>query len=124
MPFRNKLRLKSDAALFTMLLMQRLKLYLRREWLALALAGVCALLAADFLRGPLGMRDLIALRDQRVQLEITHQRLLQSNSALKLKLSRVRGDPRYLERLVRQQLGYVRPDEIVYRFAADTATDR
>ncbi len=124
MVFSHKARLKCDAGLFTMLLMPRIRLYLRREWLSLILAAVCALLAADFATGPLGLRDLVALRARRAQLEITHQRLLQSNAALRLKLNRVRGDRRYLQRLIREQLGYVRPDEIVYRFAADTLDDR
>jgi len=42
---------------------------------------------------------------------------------LKLKLSRLGNDDRYLERRIREQLGYVRPDELVYRFATEASSD-
>jgi cell division protein FtsB len=102
-----------------MLLVSRLNLYLRREWLTLVLATACGLLAADFATGPLGLRDLMVLRERRAQLETVHKELLKSNAALKLKLARLGNDDRYLERRIREQLGYVRPDELVYRFATD-----
>jgi cell division protein FtsB len=41
---------------------------------------------------------------------------------LKLKLSRLHDDDRYLERRIREQLGYVRPDELVYRFATEDSS--
>jgi len=100
----------------------RLSLYLRREWLTLVLTAGCALLAADFAIGPLGMRDLMLLREQRAQLETVHGKLLRSNSALKLELGRLGNDDRYLERRIREQLGYVRPDELVYRFATESSS--
>src|SRR5277367_3662556 len=105
-----------------MLLVNRLSLYLRREWLTLVLAAACGLLAVDFVTGPLGVRDLIVLRERRAQLEEVHRGLLKSNAALKLKLSRLGNDDRYLERRIREQLGYVRPDELVYRFATESSS--
>ena len=48
-----------------MLLVNRLSLYLRREWLTLVLAAACSLLAVDFVTGPLGVRDLMVLRERR-----------------------------------------------------------
>jgi cell division protein FtsB len=102
-----------------MLLVSRLSLYLRRRWLTVALAAACGLLAVDFVSGPLGLRDLMALRARRAQLESVHKELLKSNAALKLKLGRLGNDDRYLERRIREQLGYVRPDDLVYRFATD-----
>jgi cell division protein FtsB len=102
-----------------MLLVNRLSLYLCREWLTVVLVAACALLAMDFVAGPLGLRDLMALRERRTQLETVHKELLKSNAALKLKLGRLGNDDRYLERRIREQLGYVRPDELVYRFATD-----
>jgi cell division protein FtsB len=104
-----------------MLLVRRLSLYLCREWLTLLLAALAALLAVDFAFAPLGLRDLLALRAERTRLESVHLRLLKSNAALKIKVRRLRGDDHYLERLIREQLGYVRPGDLVYRFA-DHAT--
>lgn len=103
-----------------MILVIRLTMYLRREWLTLVLAVACALLAMDFVAGPSGIRDLIVLRGRRAQIETVHQELLKSNATLKLKLVRLRTDDRYLEQRIREQLGYVRPGELVYRFATDT----
>lgn len=123
MPFSHKLGLKCLAGLFTMLLVRRLGLQIRREWLTLLLAAAAALIALDFAIGPLGMRDLMVLRARRARLETAHTRLLESNAALRVKLKRLRGDDRYLERLIREQLGYVRPDELVYRFAAPAPPD-
>jgi cell division protein FtsB len=48
--------------------------------------------------------------------------LIKSNAALKLKLERLGNDDRYLERRIREQLGYVRPDEMVYRFATEASS--
>ena len=102
--------------------MNRWSLYLRRQWLTLVLTAVCGLLAVDFFTGPLGLRDLVVLRERRSQLEAAHKELLKSNAALKLKLSRLHDDDRYLERRIREQLGYVRPDELVYRFATEDSS--
>jgi len=104
-----------------MLLVNRLSLYLRREWLTLLLAAACGLLAVDFVTGPLGVRDLIVLRERRAQLEGVHRGLLKSNAALKF--GRLGNDDRYLERRIREQLGYVRPDELVYRFATEASSE-
>ena len=106
-----------------MLLVNRLSLHLRREWLTLLLAAACGLLAVDFVIGPLGVRDLIVLRERRAQLEGVHRGLLKSNAALKFKLDRLGNDDRYLERRIREQLGYVRPDELVYRFATEASSE-
>jgi cell division protein FtsB len=103
-------------------LVSRLTLQLRRQWLTIALGAIAVALAFDFAIGPLGLRDLMALRARRTQLEATHRQLLNSNAALKLKLERLSSDNGYLERRIREQLGYVRPDELVYRFAAESSS--
>lgn len=111
--------MKFGASLFTISLVSHLSLYLHREWLTLFLAAACGLLALDFGIGPRGVRDLMVLRERHAQLETVHKQLLKSNSALKVKLGRLGNDDRYLERRIRAQLGYVRPDELVYRFATE-----
>jgi cell division protein FtsB len=105
-----------------MLLVNRLGLYLRRQWLTLVLFAACGLLTVDFAIGPLGLRDLMILRARRTQLEAVHGKLLKSNAALKLKLKRLGNDDRYVERRIREQLGYVRRDELVYRFATKASS--
>ena len=102
--------------------MSRLTLYLRREWLTLILAAAWGLLTVDFAVGPLGMRDLMILRQRRAQLESVHKELFKTNAALRLKFGRLGSDNHYLERRIREQLGYVRPDELVYRFATEASS--
>ena len=106
-----------------MLLVNRLSLYLRREWLTLLLAAACGLLAVDFVTGPLGVRDLIVLRERRAQLEGVHRGLLKSNAALKFKLDRLGNDDRYLERRIREQLVGTHVAELVYRFATEASSE-
>lgn len=115
--------MKYGARLFTILLVQRLSLYLGREWLTLTLAALSMLLAADLALAPLGLRDLLALRAERARLETTHTHLLESNATLDLKVRRLRNDGHYLQRLIREQLGYVRPGDLVYRFAEHAGAD-
>ena len=98
----------------------RISLFLRRQWLSLSLAAACGLLTVDIVAGPLGLRDLIALRARRAQLEITHRELVKSNAESKLQLNHLEHDDRYIERRIREELGYVHPDELVYRFASET----
>jgi cell division protein FtsB len=97
-------------------------MYFRRQWLTFVLSAACGLLTLDFAIGPLGLRDLMILRARRTQLEAVHGKLIKSNAALKLKLERLGNDDRYLERRIREQLGYVRPDELVYRFATEASS--
>ena len=96
--------------------MFRLSLYLRREWLSLILGAVLVALMANCLTGSLGPRDLIALRRQRVHLETLRDRLLVENTELKARIVKLRSDDKYLQRLIRRELGYARADEFVYRF--------
>jgi cell division protein FtsB len=43
-------------------------------------------------------------------------RLLLDNAAIRERIARLKSDDTYLQQLIRQELGYVRPDELVYRF--------
>ena len=54
------------------------------------------------------------------QIEVEcRQRLAQAQADLavnKVKLERLRTDPAYVRRTIRQQMGYAKPDELIYRF--------
>jgi cell division protein FtsB len=66
--------------------------------------------------GPLGPRDLLVLRRHRADLTVTRDRMVADNAQLKQRIIRLRSDDAFLERLIRQELGYARADEYVYRF--------
>jgi cell division protein FtsB len=104
--------------------MTRLSFVLRREWLSLIFGAVLVMLVLSALLGNLGPRDLIALQSHRAALEARRDQLAADNAAFRTRIQKLRSDDRYLERLIRRELGYARPDELVYKFADDTGTDR
>lgn len=96
--------------------MARLRFYLRRTWFTLILAALLVAVAANLFVAPRGPRDLVALRAKRSQLEAMAARLEADNEALRNRIARLTGDDRYIQRLIRQELGYVGTNELVYRF--------
>jgi cell division protein FtsB len=105
--------------------MAKVSYFMRRVCLNLILGAVFALLVISCIVAPLGPRDLALLRRHRAQLEATRDRLLADNAELAAHTQRLQSDDAYLQRLIRRELGYARPDELVYRFPYDDrATNR
>lgn len=98
----------------------RLSFLLRREWLSLIFGAVLMLLLANALLGNLGPRDLIALQSHRAALQARRDRLTIDNAAFRTRVQRLRSDDRFIEGLIRRELGYARPDELVYKFTGDS----
>ena len=67
--------------------------------------------------GSRGALHLRALKREQAQVQGRITRLLAHNAGLRERLQQIRTDDRHLEQLVRAQLGFVRPGELVYRFA-------
>ena len=99
--------------------MTRLSFLLRREWLSLIFGAVLVMLLLSAILGNLGPRDLIALQSHRAALEERQSQLAADNESLRTRVQKLRSDDRYIERLIRRELGYARPDELVYKFADD-----
>jgi cell division protein FtsB len=97
---------------------------LRRIWPTLILFTFAMLLAYDCVAGPMGVRDLLALRQHQARLETARDRLIAENDALTRRVANLQSDDRSIERLIRRELGYARPDELIYRFAGDGGRDR
>jgi cell division protein FtsB len=87
-----------------------------REWLNLMLGAMLGALFVNCFYGPLGPRDLLALRLHRAQLVNARDHLLAENTQMKERVVKLRSDDAYLQWLIRQELGYARADEFVYRF--------
>ena len=102
--------------------MARLNSYIRREWLSLILGLILILFAVSLFAGPLGPRDLLSLRRHRKALETQREELLARNAALRTDVQRLTSDNRYLERLIRRELGYSRPNELIYKYADPDAS--
>ena len=99
--------------------MGRLSSSLRREGLSLILAGAVAALIINCIDGPHGVRDLMTLRAERSTLEARLERISAENTELGTRIQKLRSDDRYIERVIRSELGFARPDEMIYRFADD-----
>ncbi len=99
--------------------MRRLSFLLRREWLSLIFGGVLVMLLLSAVLGRQGPRDLVALQSHRAALEKRRNQLAADNAAFRIRIAKLRSDDRYIERLIRRELGYARPDELVYKFAGE-----
>src|SRR5580658_4950974 len=99
--------------------MTRLSFVLRREWLSLIFGAVLVMLILSALLGSQGPRDLVALQSHRAALEARRDQLAADNASFKTRVQKLRSYDRFLERLIRRELGYARPDELVYKFADD-----
>jgi cell division protein FtsB len=97
--------------------MTRLSFLIRREWLSLIFGAVLVLLVVNVLAAPQGPSDLLALRRHRAELEAREANLAAENASFRTNVQKLRSDDRYLQTMIRRELGYARPDELVYKFA-------
>ncbi len=105
--------------------MAKLSFYLRRQWLSLILGAMLTVLIASLIGGPMGPRDLANLRRHRRELEARRDELRAEQGRLAERIDRLRNDDAYIQRLIRSELGYARPGELVYRFSnQDAAQNR
>lgn len=96
---------------------------LRRAAPTLILFALALVLAIDCVKGPMSVRDLIALRRHQATLETARDQLIAENDSLSRRVADLKSDDRSIERLIRRELGYARPDELIYRFV-DSGADR
>jgi len=104
--------------------MFRLSEWLRREWPNLMLTGLLIALMGNGLIAARGPRDLLLLRDRRAQLESKRSELSSQKVQLETSVQNLRSNDRYLEHLIRSELGYARSDELVYKFTAAEDTQK
>ncbi|MFZ0887903.1 MAG: septum formation initiator family protein [Candidatus Binataceae bacterium] len=97
--------------------MTRLSAWLRREWLSLILGAAVVVLILNCLMAPRGVGDLLVLRAHGMDLEARVKRIRTENSDLGTRVQKLRSDDHYLQQMIRTELGFARPDELVYRFA-------
>jgi cell division protein FtsB len=87
------------------------------------LSGVLLALLSNALLAAMGPRDLVLLRQRRWELEDRRAELLLQKSQLETTVQNLRSNDRYLEHLIRTELGYARPDEMVYKFTSADASE-
>jgi cell division protein FtsB len=88
----------------------------RLRGLNLILSLVLGALVFNAVWAPMGPTDLLLLRRHRANLTAQRDRLAADNGRLEGEIVRLKSDDSYLQSLIRQQLGYIRTGELVYRF--------
>src|SRR5215475_9381786 len=93
-----------------------LRFQLPRRWMVYALGffilSLCILTAV----GERGVLHLWRLRGEKTKLDEENYRLQKENEGLRQRISKLRNDNFYLEKMAREELNLVRPGEIIYRF--------
>ena len=78
---------------------------------------VLVLCAVSAVFGSGGVVDLRRLQGQQAQAEAAAFALAQRNAQLREHLQRLDTDDAYLEKTVRERLGWIKPGELVYRIS-------
>jgi cell division protein FtsB len=81
------------------------------------LTTILAGLIVDGLWGSAGSRDLLILRQHSGTLARERDALIVDNAVFRQRIAWLKSDDAYLQRLIRQELGFVRRGETVYRFS-------
>ncbi len=89
-----------------------------QRWVIYGFSSLLVALSLFTAFGERGVFHLWRLWGEKKQLEERNFLLQKENAALRERAYRIRQDDLYLEKLAREELGLVRPGEIIYRFAS------
>ncbi len=87
-------------------------------WTLYGWAAVIGLLLIYAVVGERGAIHLWRLEGEKGKLDEQNYRLQKANEALREKITRLRTDDSFLEKIAREELNLVRPGEVIYRFRA------
>ena len=96
--------------------MARLTLLVERV-LPLSILGLAVVSVPILVFAPSGLPRLRGLEREKIGVEEQNAELRREIDVLRGKVARLRDDPASVERLARDQLGFVRDTEIVFQFA-------
>jgi cell division protein FtsB len=102
--------------------MYRLSDWLRREALTLILAMLLIAGCLNLAVAAHGLRDLLLLQHHRTRLEAEREHEQSVNRKLEATVAKLQSNDAYLQRLIRKELGFARPNELIYRFGTDSST--
>ncbi|OPX41330.1 MAG: hypothetical protein B1H13_02630 [Desulfobacteraceae bacterium 4484_190.3] len=66
--------------------------------------------------GNKGLVDYFSLKGKLFAIKATNERMVKENSMLKKKITLLRHDLRYIEKIARNELGMVKKGDIIYKF--------
>jgi len=87
-----------------------------RRWLFYVFSALLAVLSLFTLFGERGALHLWRLWGEDARLAERNFVLHKENESLRERIDQIRHDDAYLEKIAREELGLVRPGEIIYRF--------
>jgi cell division protein FtsB len=87
-----------------------------QNWMPYLLLTLILLLSVYTMVGERGVFHLWRLRGEKTRLDEQNFSLQKENEALRQRISRLRYDDFYLEKIAREELNLVRPGEVIYRF--------
>ena len=93
----------------------------KRILLTAALCAILALVGRSIL-GDRGLFEVWRKKSAHQQLAVEVQLLRDENTSLHRQIEALRHDPLAIERIAREELGYVRPGEITFVFREDNRT--
>jgi cell division protein FtsB len=70
--------------------------------------------------GKKGLIDNYKMQQMVKELSTTNEQMLKENNKLKQEILLLRKDPKYIERLARDELGMVKKGDIIYRMSDET----
>jgi cell division protein FtsB len=94
----------------------KFRVQIPQSWTLYILVALILLLGVYTVIGERGVFHLWRLRGEKVRLDEQNFVLQKENESLRQRVSRLRQDNFYLEKIAREELNLVRPGEIVYRF--------
>jgi cell division protein FtsB len=95
-----------------------LRLRLPHKWALYGWASLITLLLIYAVVGERGAIHLWRLQGEKSKLDEQNYRLQKENEALRQKVTRLRRDNYFLEKIAREELNMARPGEVIYRFRA------
>jgi cell division protein FtsB len=93
-----------------------LPFHISQRHLLYVLGCLILLLAVVTGVGERGAIHLWRLRGEKNRIDEQNYHLQKENEGLRQRVSRIRNDNHYLEKLAREELNLVRPGEVIYRF--------
>ncbi len=88
------------------------------RWVIYALSAFIVTLSLFTIFGERGAIHLLRLWQEKKTLEENNFLLQKENETFRERIHRLRHDDLFLEKVAREELGLVRPGEIIYRFAS------
>ena len=85
-----------------------------RKWILPCLAVGLVLLSS--FKGPYSIMSIYRFRKQRDRIKSDILQLSEENNLLRQEIEKLRSDPECIARIAREELGLVKPGEIIYRY--------